>query len=384
MEPSPLEISNLRLRLRCLSGQSTSEELFEILDEIGKLGQYGGQLIPDMITVMKRGVYIPSISLVRLIAFFKNGDFLEAALQQNNGGWPLHFVEKSELLKAGFQQFQQPLLDELFRIFERDDVPWRSEIVDALAVAGTASAMDALRVIEYRTAARIPELSSELENGNPVTQATNQLQRGESLAGRMKFLAKVRETIGQIGNRPDPQNLDSNAIAFIQGGVSSSVQPINALLQNEEGAQLEFKSALRWDDARGVVDAKLERRALCVIAAFANAKGGTLLIGINPQKQIVGLNKDYASLKGNRDEFERHLSGLISRDCGKVFSVSELEISFHKEGEAEICQVIVGRASEAIWMTKDREQEFWVRSGNANSLLKGSDITDYFAKRFVK
>ena len=43
------------------------------------------------------------------------------------------------------------------------------------------------------------------------------------------------------------------------------------------------------------------------IAAFANAEGGSLLIGVNDEGTVIGLAHDYASLHGDRDEFQLHL-----------------------------------------------------------------------------
>jgi hypothetical protein len=111
---------------------------------------------------------------------------------------------RSRALRDGAKQ---PLLDELFRVFERDDQPTRSAIIDALSVAGTTSATETLRVIEYQTAGRIAELNSGLNADDAAEEALEQLERGENLDARKEFLAKVREAITQVANRPDPQNL---------------------------------------------------------------------------------------------------------------------------------------------------------------------------------
>lgn len=40
------------------------------------------------------------------------------------------------------------------------------------------------------------------------------------------------------------------------------------------------------------------------ISAFSNADGGTLIIGVDDDGNILGLEKDYRSLGGNKDELE--------------------------------------------------------------------------------
>ncbi|GAI03385.1 unnamed protein product, partial [marine sediment metagenome] len=80
------------------------------------------------------------------------------------------------------------------------------------------------------------------------------------------------------------------------------------------------------------------------IAAVSNAEGGTLLIGVNDDGEIIGLERDFTSLKGNRDEFELHLRNLINNHFGKVFASNNLDITFPISGENEICQVGVSIA----------------------------------------
>jgi len=82
---------------------------------------------------------------------------------------------------------------------------------------------------------------------------------------------------------------------------------IEEVISKGEGLGVEFKSSLRWDFTKGTVNTKLEQTVMKTIAAFANNEGGTLLIGVNDDGEILGLDNDYTSLKGNRDEFELHL-----------------------------------------------------------------------------
>ncbi len=55
--------------------------------------------------------------------------------------------------------------------------------------------------------------------------------------------------------------------------------PLEALIAEGENAHLEFKESLRWDVRQTTVNKKLEDVAIKTVAALANHKGGTLLIG---------------------------------------------------------------------------------------------------------
>jgi Effector-associated domain 1/Trypsin-like peptidase domain len=217
MEPTPIQISNVRLRLRAIS--AFSSELAELLDEIDEIGEYSRQLIPDLIGTMKRGVYFPTIPLVSIIARLKSADLLDAALAQDDGKWSLNTFDRCTLLTAGFLQFQDPLLEELFQVFENDAEPRRSAIVEALSISGTLSALETLRVIEYRTTKRIPELLTELRESDRITQAHIMIERGDFVGIREQFLTKVRQAIQLITERCSSADttLDSQAIRGEQG-----------------------------------------------------------------------------------------------------------------------------------------------------------------------
>lgn len=199
MEPTPIQISDIRLRLRAI--KAFSSELIKLLEEIDEMGEFSRQLIPDLIGAMGRGVYFPPTPLVSIIARLKSVELLDAAVEQYEGEWSLNTFDRCALLIAGFLQYQKPLLEELFQIFEDDAEPRRSAIVEALSVSGTTAALETLRVIEYRTALRIPELVSELNDGDRATQTYAMIERGDFIGVRKQFLTKVRKTIQLIGER---------------------------------------------------------------------------------------------------------------------------------------------------------------------------------------
>ena len=74
-----------------------------------------------------------------------------------------------------------------------------------------------------------------------------------------------------------------------------------------------MKSSLRWDYKEGKLNKKLEEVIIKSVSAFNNYEVGYLVIGIDDDKNILGLSNDYASLKKNdSDYFELHLRNLIS------------------------------------------------------------------------
>ena len=166
---------------------------------------------------------------------------------------------------------------------------------------------------------------------------------------------------------------------------------IEALIASGESAELEFKSSLRWDPRLGTVNKKLQDVIIKTVAAFSNAEGGTLLIGVEDDQTILGLERDYSSLKGDRDEFELHLRNLLNKSFNKAFATSRLDIGFHnfgsEEDPLEICRIDIKEGTVPVFLTlKDKNgqpsEKFYVRSGNSSQELSMSELGDYLRDRF--
>jgi len=75
---------------------------------------------------------------------------------------------------------------------------------------------------------------------------------------------------------------------------------VTELIESAEGRFLEFKATLRYSLAENKVDPRLEDVILKTVAAFSNQEGGTLIIGVTDDKQILGLQNDYNTLRDER------------------------------------------------------------------------------------
>lgn len=105
---------------------------------------------------------------------------------------------------------------------------------------------------------------------------------------------------------------------------------ILVLIAQGESAQLEFKSTARWNLKEAKKDRTMEEVILKTVAAFLNTNGGTLLIGVEDNGNILGLQPDYQTLqKKNRDGYELWLTNdLLLKEMGKEFA-PYFAISFH-------------------------------------------------------
>ena len=169
-----------------------------------------------------------------------------------------------------------------------------------------------------------------------------------------------------------------------------TVAPVSLeeMIGDGESDELEFKSTLRWDLVVASVNKKLEEVIMKTVAAFANSQGGTVLIGVADDGEVIGLEHDYQSLvDGDKDKFELHLRNLLNQQFGSGFVTSRVTIKFHVVVDKEVCQIDTTPAKEPVILTlKDKNgqmvEKFYARSGNSSQEISLSDMNAYIKERF--
>lgn len=180
--------------------------------------------------------------------------------------------------------------------------------------------------------------------------------------------------------------------AFLEGITTTGQVVVPVTLEQEiaegETAELEFKATLRWDISEQLVNKRLEAAVLKTVAAFANSQGGSLLIGVGDDGEIVGLEYDYASLGDvDRDGFELHLRNLLNQAFGTAFVASNVSVLFPALDDKSVCRVVVKPASAPLFLRtvgKDGQpsERFYVRSGNSSQEIPSGQLKDYWDQRF--
>ncbi len=160
-------------------------------------------------------------------------------------------------------------------------------------------------------------------------------------------------------------------------------QEIEALIRSDESNKLEFKSTLRWDLKESKVNKALEDVVVKTVAGFMNSGGGTLLIGVEDNKNIVGLQSDYNTLGSHksRDGFENHLTTLLLGACGKDLSPL-LHTSFRTVDGKEICKVVIAPSLRPVFLEDGRGKHLYIRTGNSTRELDVKEAVEYVKGRW--
>jgi Putative DNA-binding domain len=174
-------------------------------------------------------------------------------------------------------------------------------------------------------------------------------------------------------------------------GAASQISIVE-LIARGESADLEFKSTARWNVRAGRPDKEMEKVIVKTVAAFLNSeRGGTLLIGVQDDGTILGLDNDYQAWSKpadrNRDKYELWLMGLLLGSYGKEFA-SYISVTFHDVGGRDVCKTTAYPAHEPVYAREKREGKdeideiFYLRTGNATNRLTIREAIKYIQSRW--
>lgn len=252
-------------------------------------------------------------------------------------------------------------------------------------------------------------LAQELTNRAILTQTANRKKSDEPAADYLKPVKEKfpkaldlqcipqDEELWKIENYEQfleerRKLLAKNINSFLENITASeeTVAPVSLeeMIAEGESDELEFKSTLRWDLKECVVNKKLEEVIMKTVAAFANSEGGTLLIGVSDDGDILGLEPDYQALGGvDRDKFELHLRNLLNQQFGTGFVTSKVSIKFYAIEDNDVCLIETAPAkAPVIVKVKDKNglptEKFYARSGNSSQEIPLGEMSDYIKDRF--
>ncbi len=110
----------------------------------------------------------------------------------------------------------------------------------------------------------------------------------------------------------------SLGLSFLVAGVAALLRrdgaiDVAALLEKGESDRVEFKETARWNVRDDKKDARMEQVVAKTVAAFLNSSGGTLLIGVDDDGRVHGLDRDFATLRTpDADRFELWLRDMLT------------------------------------------------------------------------
>ncbi len=168
-----------------------------------------------------------------------------------------------------------------------------------------------------------------------------------------------------------PGNLETDGV-----GETTGVD-YQALINGGENHTVEFKSSLRWDADRNGANKLLEHAVAKGISAFMNSKGGTLLIGVDDDGQILGIENDYKIVKNNnRDGMRLQLTQVINQYLGKQFN-QYTNIEIFKLADKDVCAVDVQSSDMPVFLKDGNKDEFYIRASASSQPMSIREANEY-------
>jgi CheY-like chemotaxis protein len=154
---------------------------------------------------------------------------------------------------------------------------------------------------------------------------------------------------------------------------------LRSLIDMGENNRFEMKSTLRWNLKSNKPDKGIENAWLKTIIAFLNTDGGILLVGIEDDGNILGLEPDQFH---NSDKYLLHVNNLIRNRIGmEVTQCIKFELK-PLDGKDILCIQCLP-SPEPAFLKNDKDEEFYIRMGPGSRKLTSREILRYINNRKV-
>ncbi len=248
----------------------------------------------------------------------------------------------------------------------------------------------------YETCAR---LKSEEAIRNSVVifltalQSTEEKVRGLSM-GAMDFITKPfdpEEIIARVSIQLDNhrkhkelleqnQQLAEELATTLESGSrdrDTRTERIKSIISSGESNRVEFKSTLRWNLKTDRSEKVIDKAWLKSVAAFLNSDGGVLLVGVEDNGDILGIEADNFD---NEDKYLLHINNRIQQHIGLEhagFIGYQLVPADNKKVLLIECQP----SPSPVFLKISKEEEFYIRVGPGSRRLSTSEVVAYVTNR---
>jgi Holliday junction resolvase len=223
----------------------------------------------------------------------------------------------------------------------------------------------------------------EYANGGLI-YLKNKYDQDELSNSQYLFIDLLDEIVEEFGLKSQLEEESLEELETLSANSETNSQAdVVALINKGESSNIEFKSTLRVNLHTNNPDKKMEHSCMKTLAAFANSSGGTLFIGVDDAKEILGLEidlKSFGNKKDLMDEFQKQLDNLIEQYFTNAF-FSLVKITFPLIKEKTICMIEVKRSSNKHIILNNKsdgnKQEFYIRRSASTKGLEASEMIEY-------
>ena len=238
---------------------------------------------------------------------------------------------------------------------------------------GQLAKLTSLRLNDNQLTGAIPPELGQLTRLASLRLDENQLtgELPSTLEGPLLKVLALDPSIG--GLSPKQQWLVTRSAVRLDGGHGNEIA---RMIADGESKTVEFKSTLRVNLHTGKPDEKMRDAVLKNIAAFLNTDGGTLIIGVDDDRNPLGLYNDGFL---DEDKMGLHLRNIVNDQIGaNVWGSVRPEFASYRN--ERVLVIRCDKSSFPVYVGKN--EEFYIRTGPGATPLRPREITPYINSHF--
>lgn len=228
----------------------------------------------------------------------------------------------------------------------------------------------------------------------------NSVKRGKKSNGPAnRWIAKARESFGDkaLAAHRLPTDLEvyqaANFRAFLDYRRQALADLLKDFIDGAETGELTTEHIASWIRGGETDSVEFKQRAIDdngqvldyvskEVASFLNTNGGAVLLGVDDDGKLVGIDPDIERLKKpSADNYQKVIIDHLIQRLGKVH-VPAIKVSLPRVEGINLCVIQVERGASSAYVTGPNKQPiFWIRAANQCQALVGKEIEDYVSQR---
>jgi type I restriction enzyme R subunit len=157
---------------------------------------------------------------------------------------------------------------------------------------------------------------------------------------------------------------------------NSSKEDTRGLIQKGRGKTIEFEERIFPDSESDEAAKQRISRHAC---AFANTAGGHILLGVDKDGNVTGLEQDFKSVAKGQEGVKSQLESALTEYLGETFASQKIEVGFTTIRDQSVCSIKIDPSDEPINFDED---EFYIREDEKTQQLSSRDTEDYIKRHF--
>lgn len=262
-------------------------------------------------------------------------------------------------------------------------VELNSEIDRDYAVSFFNTELGKKILLSGSTGSTIPTLSAKGILALEIPCPPKEVQVRISKANRsLKTLFDQMDKLNQelVYNPKNVDNIQDDLSKLLESiGRLGIVDKIKSEIRTGEGKHLEFKQTLSLCMREKQKKDYVEHAILKTLCGFMNTDGGVLLVGVDDDGLIVGVDREMKMLyKSNRDEYFKKIRNLVDANLG-IENSSFIDWKLHDVDEKSVLRFEVRQSTRPVFLKKS---EFYIRTNPATDKLDGEEMITYIRQHF--